>query len=95
MLQNAQLAAMAPFFPQFVSPQGELNLDLEMQPGPKFNGTLQVNYARTHSIAALGPIRDIALSLKLHENHITLGVLRAPTLEGRLSRRMERRIWKG
>jgi translocation and assembly module TamB len=59
-------------FPQLLSPQGELNLEVEMQPGPKFEGSLGIRYGRTRPLAALGPIRDIEVNLRLHENTVLL-----------------------
>jgi len=71
-IQNAQLAAFTPMFPQMLSPQGELNLDVEMQPGPRFEGSLRIRHGRTRPLAALGPIRDIEVNLKLHEHSVLL-----------------------
>jgi translocation and assembly module TamB len=72
MVRNAQLAAFTPTLSQYLSPQGELNIDAEMQPGPKFTGTLNVSHARTRSLAAFGPIRDIAVAMKIEGDKIRL-----------------------
>jgi translocation and assembly module TamB len=72
MVRNAQLAAFTPNLSQYLSPQGELNIDVEMQPGPKFTGVLKVSHARTRSLAAFGPIRDIAVNMNLEGDKIRL-----------------------
>src|SRR5262249_41752738 len=41
-IENAQLAAFTPLLPQLLSPQGELNLDVNLQPETGLSGQLTI-----------------------------------------------------
>jgi translocation and assembly module TamB len=60
--EHIAVAAFEPLFPTLLSPQGELKLDLQLLPGVRLAGELQINDARTRPIATVGAIRDIRVS---------------------------------
>jgi translocation and assembly module TamB len=67
-IDHAQLGAFTTFFPNLLSPQGELDVKLDLQPGARLQGNVTVRGARTRPLPALGPIRAIDVNLKVHEN---------------------------
>jgi translocation and assembly module TamB len=71
-VQDAELSAFAELFPKILSPQGQLNLELDLLPGFKLNGEFVVQGARSRPLATLGPIRDINLKMKFHERTLEL-----------------------
>jgi len=66
-IDRAQLAALTSLFPQSLSPQGELDVKLDLHPGAKFDGHVIIRDARTRPLPAMGPIRGIDLNLKIHD----------------------------
>jgi translocation and assembly module TamB len=71
-VENAKIAAFEPLFPQFVAPQGEVDLDLALERGAKLSGTLTVQHARTRPLGEFGPIRDINLNMRFRERMLEL-----------------------
>jgi translocation and assembly module TamB len=71
-IANAELAAFEPLFPGLLSPQGELNADLSLLPGGKWDGTLAVHHARTRPLGNLGPARDIEVNVRLLDRTLKL-----------------------
>jgi translocation and assembly module TamB len=55
-----------------LAPEGEISVEVDLQPGGKFDGSLSVSGARTRPLPAVGPIRDIKVNLALHESSVTL-----------------------
>jgi translocation and assembly module TamB len=74
---NAQLAAFVPLFPTLLSPQGELSLNVRLQPGGKLEGDLLVHQARTRPLSTLGPIREIEVKMKLLDRELRLDSAKA------------------
>jgi translocation and assembly module TamB len=58
-IQHANIAAFAEWFPTVLSPQGEFDLNVALQPGLNLTGELAVLHARTLPLPGIGPIRDI------------------------------------
>ena len=67
-IDRAQLAAFTSLFPQLLSPQGELDVKVDLQPGARLEGNVVIRGARTRALPAVGPIRGIDVNLKIHEN---------------------------
>jgi translocation and assembly module TamB len=71
-IENAQLAAFEPLFPELLAPQGELDADLELDRGVKVRGTVNIHHARTRPLSDLGPIRDINVKLIANDRLLEL-----------------------
>ncbi len=71
-IADADLAAFAPLVPKILSPQGELNVALDLSPGGKLEGQLTVQGAKTYPLESLGPIRDIAVQMRFSERTLEL-----------------------
>ena len=71
-IENAQLAAFEPLFPELLAPQGNLKLDLQLFPGPKLEGTLILERARTRPLGNTAPLRDINVTLRFHDQTLLL-----------------------
>jgi translocation and assembly module TamB len=69
---NIELAAFVELFPKYLAPEGELNLDVSLLPGLKFEGDLTVHNARTRPLETLGPIRHIEVEMNLHNDFLNL-----------------------
>src|SRR4030095_11122741 len=55
-IDQARLAPFAPFFPKYVSAQGELTLDLTVRPGANFDGALLITNAATRPLMPFGAV---------------------------------------
>src|SRR5262249_4612767 len=55
-IDHARLAPFARFFPQYVSPEGELTLDLTIQTGLNFDGALLITNAATRPLMPFGTV---------------------------------------
>ncbi len=64
MASEAQLAAFAPLFPEALAPQGKLSLDIALQPGEEFNGSLTIMDAATQPLGTMGAFLDANAQLK-------------------------------
>ncbi|MCU1311481.1 MAG: hypothetical protein JWO20_2606 [Candidatus Angelobacter sp.] len=71
-MDHAKIAAFAGLYPAFLSPQGELDVDLSLLPGFKLEGQLTVQNARTRPLPSLGPVQGISVRMKFHENTLLL-----------------------
>ena len=71
-VQNVELAAFQPLFPNLLAPQGQLGMDLSLLPGRKWIGELTIHNARTTPLGTLGPGRDIELQVRLAEDTLRL-----------------------
>ena len=71
-VENAQLAAFAHLLPELLTPQGELSLELSMQPGANIEGYLWLHDARTRPLANAGPLRDIEMRMTLENDRLRL-----------------------
>jgi translocation and assembly module TamB len=71
-MQHAELSAFAPLFPTFISPQGVIDLDARLMPGGKWQGTLNIQHARTRPLTGLGPVRDIEVQMRFQERTLKL-----------------------
>jgi len=56
------IAAFEPLFPTLLSPQGEIKLDLNLNPGLNLGGGLQISNARTRPLATLGSVYNIQIN---------------------------------
>jgi translocation and assembly module TamB len=70
-IQNAELAAFVPLFPEVLSPEGELGLDVSLRQGT-LEGELTIQGARTRPLATLGAIGDINVKAELVEHMLKL-----------------------
>lgn len=66
-IEDAELAAFAPLFPDLLAPQGQLNLDLSLAPGLVTSGEMTIQNARTRSFGTWGSLRDIQLRLRFQD----------------------------
>jgi translocation and assembly module TamB len=71
-IPNAQLAAFEPLFPEVLAPQGELDLDLRLLPGPRLEGALDLKHAQTRPLGNIAPFRDINGTLRFHDRVLVL-----------------------
>jgi translocation and assembly module TamB len=71
-IQDAQLAAFEPLFPEVLAPEGELDLNLRLLPGPKLEGALDLRHARTRPLGNTAPFRDINVTLRFHDRVLAL-----------------------
>src|SRR5262249_10097002 len=71
-IQNAELAAFEPLFPKLLAPQGNLNVDLQLLPGPRLEGAVELRRARTRPLGNTAPVRDINVTLRFHDQSLLL-----------------------
>jgi translocation and assembly module TamB len=71
-IHRADLAAFEPMLPKLLTPQGELNADISLLPGVKFDGQLSVQGLRTRPLADLGPIREIDVKMQFRDRTLKL-----------------------
>ncbi len=71
-IEHAKLAAAADLLPHFLTPEGEVDADLSLLPGGKFDGALAIHDARTRPLGEFGPLRHIELLLQAHERRLIL-----------------------
>ena len=69
-IDKAQMSALSPLYPELLNPQGDLSVELNVEPGPKLAGSVNISGARTRPIPTLGPIRDIEVKLILKESNL-------------------------
>lgn len=60
----ANVSAFARFLPDLLSPQGTVNLDLEVRPGAMLHGELTLADAATRGWLPMGPIREVRAQLQ-------------------------------
>jgi hypothetical protein len=58
-IDRAQIAPFIRYLPPLLTPQGQLNVDLALQPGGKLAGQLTLTDAATRPVLPGGPIRDV------------------------------------
>jgi translocation and assembly module TamB len=71
-IENAQISAFQPLLPEFLSPEGQLSVSVQLIPGGNFQGDLDITGARTRPMANVGSIRDIQLRAKVQDFVIRL-----------------------
>ena len=71
-IDHAQLAAFTPLLPQILSAEGSASVDISLERGGNFRGTLSVTNARTHPLESIGPIRNIQLLAQLDGRRLRL-----------------------
>ncbi|HTL58177.1 MAG TPA: translocation/assembly module TamB domain-containing protein [Candidatus Limnocylindrales bacterium] len=76
-IENAELAAFEPLFPNILAPQGTLKLDVSLAAGGKLAGEMALHDARTRPIGNFGPIRDIDVDCRFRDRDLTLERVRA------------------
>jgi translocation and assembly module TamB len=69
---GAEISAFQPLVPAILAPQGELGLDLELLPGLKLEGTLDVVNALTRPLGNMGPVRNIGLHAIVRDGRLDL-----------------------
>jgi translocation and assembly module TamB len=62
---DARLDLFARYLPKVLSPQGRLSLEVEIQPGARLAGQLEITNAATRPFDPLGHIHDIHAQVKL------------------------------
>jgi translocation and assembly module TamB len=72
VVAHADVSAFTDLYPDLLSPQGEFEVDVSLLPGFNLKGYLVVQGVRTRPLPTLGPLRDIAVSLKLHQHILEL-----------------------
>lgn len=63
----ANVSAFSRFLPDLLSPQGTVNLDLQVQSGARLSGELTLADAATRGWLPMGPIRDVKARLRFEE----------------------------
>ena len=76
-IPDADLAPMARRFPGFFAAQGRLRASVELAPGGKFSGELQLTGAATRPVPPFGTLQDIKGGLVLAGRTITVQSLTA------------------
>jgi len=72
-MTNAKLAALARHLPPSVlASEGNLSLDLALQPAKKFGGTVWLTNAATRPLGNVSPLREIAARLQFTGDQATL-----------------------
>jgi translocation and assembly module TamB len=61
--------------PRYLSPQGQLTLELNVGPGMQFDGTLVIPNAATHPLMPLGAVQDINARLKFAGQQVQVETL--------------------
>lgn len=69
-IQDADLSQIASAFPTQLSPQGILNLDLEISPNLQWNGTMKIDNAATRPIPSIGSIQEIHGDIRFLERQL-------------------------
>lgn len=72
LVQDAELAAFEPLFPELLAPQGSLNIDMQLLPGARLEGALILRHARTRPLGNTAPVRDINVTLRFRDRFLTL-----------------------
>ena len=62
--KRVNLAVLAELYPDFISPQGTIELNVRLEKGGVLSGFLRVEDARTRPLPELGPARDIQLKVR-------------------------------
>ena len=87
-IPSADLAPIAHRFPAFVAAQGKLHAQVELKPGGKFSGELQLTDAASRPLPPFGTLQEVKADLVLQDRTITVRTLTAKlggepvTLEG-------------
>src|SRR5262249_47421242 len=63
-VNNARMSAFQRLLPEFLSPQGQLNVNAQLLSGGNLQGNLDIAGARTRPMPNIGSIREIQLSAK-------------------------------
>jgi hypothetical protein len=71
-IEDAELAAFEPLFPNILASQGRFDLDLSVSPGGKFAGELSLQNARTRPLGDFGPIRNINAQCRFLDQTLTI-----------------------
>jgi len=71
-IKKAEISAIQPLFPKYLSPQGEVSLDARLVPGGNFEAELEIVGARSRPFPNVGPVRDIHLNARLRDLVIRL-----------------------
>lgn len=76
-IPDAQFAAVARHFPEFLAQSGRLQVDATFAPGGEMNGTLKLSDAATRPLGALGVLQEIQGEARLAGNIIEVRSLTA------------------
>jgi len=71
-IEDAELAAFEPLFPNILASQGSFDLDLSVSPGGKLAGELTLQNARTRPLGDFGPIRNINARCRFLDRTLTI-----------------------
>jgi translocation and assembly module TamB len=71
-IQDAELSAFEPLFPNILAPQGSLDLNLSLSPGEKVAGELTLQNARTRPLGDFGPIRNINAKCRFLDRNLMI-----------------------
>lgn len=85
LMHEAELGAFEPLFPELLAPQGELDLDISLLAGGKFEGQLEIIQARTRPLGSIGPVRDINVKMRLNNRMLKLEQATAQVSSARLN----------
>jgi translocation and assembly module TamB len=71
-IEDAELAAFEPLFPNILASQGSFDLDLSVSPGGKLAGELTLQNARTRPLGDFGPIRNLNAQCRFLDRTLTI-----------------------
>lgn len=69
---HAEIAALAPYFPSVLLPQGQVDLDLSLSARGPWSGHISLSGAGTRPLGALGPLRDIQAQITAENRTLKL-----------------------
>lgn len=70
--RKVSLAVLSELYPDFISPQGTIELNVRLAKGGVLSGFLRVEDARTRSLPELGPARDIQLNVRFEDRALRI-----------------------
>jgi translocation and assembly module TamB len=76
-LEGAQVAAIASYLPEMLSPEGKLNTTLDLKIGKRLEGVLSLTNAATRAMGPITPLRDIAALVRFDGHRAVLQDFRA------------------
>ncbi len=71
-LSRWQIEALLPWLPELLAPEGELDAEVNLEPGRQLAGTFHVTGAETLALPGLGPLRQMQLIGDLHPGAVRL-----------------------
>ena len=74
---GAEVAAIARYLPTLLAPQGVLKADLQLSPGARLDGSLELRNAATRPLGGFGVLQDVEVALSLSGTDVRIETMRA------------------